>query len=454
MTVLLLNCTVLFDLFNFDPRYIAIYKYCGSILFILGVLGNTLGFIVATRVNKYHVKMLFKKLIPNSVMTFNGVSAQGQVPVIALSESSLYHSPNSKDEIGIRKRLQAQNLSIQGYKIRRLTNINQYLLKWFFVVNLFNVFRALGVRLLEIFEIGRVIKIYIDPRKNRSISSSWIDDFGWTFYTSKIHFPSTNPFIILGFMIYVLFFLSQMIAINFPFSYKRIFTLRNVRIMIVICFVYGFIWYIPTFNWSEMITIPICPYKSNDYLFHSLDGNHTYFHKSQFSANLSNPIIFHTQVIKRVRKPILKELWVAYQVCRELFTKIFPFIAIIILKTMILRKAHTVRPRNVNRTSRSEGSGFRDSSRYQRRILKERKQHLKTIFILSIEFVVLLLPISISQAMMDLLIRRLTSRDILIWHTILNMLEFFYISCTFFINFAFNDIYRHYAIQRCRSIFL
>ncbi|CAK9293812.1 unnamed protein product [Gordionus sp. m RMFG-2023] len=483
------NCRFLFDIFAFDPRYINIYKYWGSTLFTLGVIGNMVGMIVASSLNKHHVRLLFKKFNSNAIMPLDGHSTQKRMSARILSQKHMGGVIHA-NEIANRSR-QAQNSSQQTYKRKKRINANQYLLKWFFAVNLVNVIWSLGVRLLEIFEIVRVIRIYTDPKQDRSISSSWVDDYPWNFYASKIHFPLTNPFITLGFLIYVLFFLSQMIAVKYPFSYKRIYTLKYLRIMIAICFIYGLVWYIPTFNWLKIVIIPICPYKSRDNIIQGFVKNDSHgikFQKPQFPINLSNPILFYSYRINQVDAPIFKELWVTYQVCRELFTKVFPFIAIIIFKMMALRRTNRlvtktdygisftttitvfdsykgspntqVEAQNDGQNylgemeSKSIGIGIQESSRYQQKIMKERKQHLRTMLILTIEFLVLLLPISISQILNDILLFKYRSKEILIWYTIFNMLEFVYISCTFYINFIFNPIYRSYVIMRFQRLLI
>ncbi|CAK9293809.1 unnamed protein product [Gordionus sp. m RMFG-2023] len=456
-----LNCTNLFDIFDFNTLYINLYKYGGSILFIMGVIGNTLGLIAASPTNKYHSRNSFKNF--NQVIT--KASNQGPLSHIEACDNSPCHSLNYTVSKLVKRK-------------RRSSNINQYLLKWFFAVNLFNVFRALGIRLLEVFELGRAIRIYTDLNQHLSFSSSWIDDYGWNFYMTKIHFPTTNPFKILGFMIYVLLFLNQMIAMNYPFSYKKFFTIKRLRIIIVICFAYAVVWCIPTFNWLKIIAVTICPYKSN-----IENRSHiTTFYDSQFSVNLSKKVVFYTYINNQVDKPIIKELWFTYQISRELFTKIFPFIAIIVFKMMILRRTNKIMlkidyentitidsrkdysitqagvitdGKNYNEELGSKGEGrmCSDSPRYKRK-LKEKNQNLKTMLILSIEFVVLLLPTSIYQILIDTLLLRRRYKNLMIWQTIFIIMEFIYICCTFFINFTFNDMYRHHVIKRFRPLLL
>ncbi|CAK9294039.1 unnamed protein product [Gordionus sp. m RMFG-2023] len=464
----------------------------GPILLISGVTGNIMGALVSSSMSRNCIK--------NKSNGLKLISKQ------TTDQSSKTDSPNlsivTKWSLKNIAKVLPQRISDAFRKRQSRFNINQYLLKWFFLINLFNVVYVLLIRLIDVSEAQRVLKSQ-DRFGKDSVTSSWIAGYGWNYYMANYHFPTSKPFITLGFLIYVLFFMNQMVAINYPFTYKEILTKNRLRLAIIICTLYSFLWYLPTFKWFDIVKIYICNdgALSNTSLnaSNSSSNSYTYMEYRQIEHY---PI--YNYVIERTQTPPIKQLWIFYQIMRELSTKVLPFFAMMLFKVLILRKTNTRQAEQqnigesmtdcssiVNPSNYQAGKGnvlvkfikkinkiyprdnLRETSvsgvnvsqnnpdrtiinsstvpRYLQRLSEERKQHKKTMFILTLEFIFLLLPMSISQMMMDILSIRYHSRDLIIFYNICSLFEFVYISCTFYINFAFNPIYRSYVYGRLRT---
>ncbi|CAK9300908.1 unnamed protein product [Gordionus sp. m RMFG-2023] len=78
----------------------------------------------------------------------------------------------------------------------------------------------------------------------------------------------------------------------------------------------------------------------------------------------------------------------------------------------------------------------------------ESRQHLKTLFILSVEFVFLILPISGAQMFMDFIYAKHDRYLLASLYIFFTTLQFVYVSCTFYINVAFNVYFRK-AVLDC-----
>ncbi|CAK9300763.1 unnamed protein product [Gordionus sp. m RMFG-2023] len=65
-------------------------------------------------------------------------------------------------------------------------------------------------------------------------------------YLAHIGFPLSRIFLNFSFNIYVLFAFLQIIAVLYPIYYRQHFTMRRIKFMILGCFVYILIWYLPT----------------------------------------------------------------------------------------------------------------------------------------------------------------------------------------------------------------
>ncbi|CAK9294037.1 unnamed protein product [Gordionus sp. m RMFG-2023] len=461
------RCSNLSDILPFHQSYQRLYFIAGPVLFIGGVIGNIIGVIVSSSLNKPCIKVNINKcrIVSRVTSSFKGRTTE------ASHCDSEGHHPNVGRRLTLKRMVRDVSQGI-GYRKRRF-NVNQYLLKWFFLINLFNVFYILLIQLIEVFEAQKVLKLQM-RYGTKWIIYSWVASYEWNYFMANYNNPISKSFVTLGFLIYVLFFLNQMVAIKFPFSYKKVVTKKRLRFAITMCYLYSFLWYLPTVRWLKVIKIFIC---SNDPF-----DNHMAFNSSlaaNFKYNQVKRYSIYNSAIHTEKTPPFRQLWILYQMLRELFTKILPFLAIMISKVLILRKPRiSAKNQNLSDTITETITDFNllnppysdivkhnaqdipsnnNTSvnlsivpSYLQNLNRERRQHLKTMFILTLEFIFLLLPISISQMIMDILIPHYKGRDLIIFHDICILLELIYISCTFYINLAFNTIYREYVFQRLR----
>ncbi|CAK9293846.1 unnamed protein product [Gordionus sp. m RMFG-2023] len=496
------SCSNITDISTFHLDHKILFCVIVPILFVSGVIGNTLGAIVSSSTKNIRLKLNKSSITSEARSSKNYEGTSGISPSDA--ENSRDPSVETKSTL-LKDLTKVPPQRISNNNIRRKKkrfNANQFLLKWFFLVNLFNVGHILPIRIIDALEAQRMIKLQ-KRFGTESIMSSWITGYGWNYYMANYHIPICKSFVTLGSLVYVLFFMNQMVAIKFPFSYEKLFTKNRLRLAIAFCFFYCFLWYLPTIKWFDLIKIPIC-----DNVIPSFDVLKASNLTSNSRANLVNrPIkqyFIYNYSIRREQNSLFKRLWAIYQILRELFTKILPFLSIMLFKSYALRKTKNnflvqnldgIRKKpiiNSNKDSfytkyirkngfaKFTGTMFsnkndrqKDSKEmpyasnipltnepaavkvvpsYVQKLERERKQHKQTMFILTIEFIIFLLPISIMQMTTDYMIRYYNNREVIIFHNIFNVLEFVYISWSFFLNFAFNPIYRLYVYERLRTL--
>ncbi|CAK9294111.1 unnamed protein product [Gordionus sp. m RMFG-2023] len=86
----------------------------------------------------------------------------------------------------------------------------------------------------------------------------------WNAYMVHYHFVFAKTFFNFSFGVYVIFGISQMIALVYPYYYKRNFTRRKIKIMIAICFLYCLAWYIPSAWWYQLLILKnLCGFHPN-----------------------------------------------------------------------------------------------------------------------------------------------------------------------------------------------
>ncbi|CAK9300764.1 unnamed protein product [Gordionus sp. m RMFG-2023] len=77
-------------------------------------------------------------------------------------------------------------------------------------------------------------------------------------YLANIMFPLSRIFLNLSFNIHVLFAFAQIVAILYPLYYRQHFTMRGIKFMILGCFFYVLIWFLPSAWWFQVVKINIC----------------------------------------------------------------------------------------------------------------------------------------------------------------------------------------------------
>ncbi|CAK9300883.1 unnamed protein product [Gordionus sp. m RMFG-2023] len=123
-------------------------------------------------------------------------------------------------------------------------------------------------------------------------------------YLANIVFPLSSIFLNLSFNIYVLFAFVQIVAILYPLHYRQHFTMRGIKFMILGCFVYVLIWFLPTAWWFQLVNIDICD--------------------MDFAAFMLYPPNFLPRKISWE-----KNAWITYILLREFLTKFLPLSIII-----------------------------------------------------------------------------------------------------------------------------
>ncbi|CAK9294121.1 unnamed protein product [Gordionus sp. m RMFG-2023] len=123
----------------------------------------------------------------------------------------------------------------------KIIYIRVYLTRVFHAVNLVNYIFMFLYPILDMMSEFRLM-----PFKNR---------LPWNYYMVQYHFTIAKTFINFSFGVYVLFAISQMVAIVYPHYYRRNFTLRKIKIMLIICFFYYFAWHIPSIWWFELLEL-------------------------------------------------------------------------------------------------------------------------------------------------------------------------------------------------------
>ncbi|CAK9300752.1 unnamed protein product [Gordionus sp. m RMFG-2023] len=131
-------------------------------------------------------------------------------------------------------------------------------------------------------------------------------------YLANIVFPLSRIFLNLSFNIYVLFAFAQIVAILYPLYYRKHFTKRRIKFMILGCFVYLLIFFLPTAWWFQVVKINIC------------DMNFATF-------MLYPPNFFPYKISWQ------KNGWITYGLLREFLTKFLPVSIIFIFNIWSLK---------------------------------------------------------------------------------------------------------------------
>ncbi|CAK9303032.1 unnamed protein product [Gordionus sp. m RMFG-2023] len=282
----------------------------------------------------------------------------------------------------------------------------------------------------------------------------------WNRYMANFHFPIAKSLVSFSFGIYVILALSQMIGTAFPVKYKMWFRTRNIMYMLMFNFIYVVLWFIPTRWLFEMQNrMNVCGVEP--YLI-------VYYYKFCYPDT------------KRERL-----LWTTYEAARVFFTKFLPALAILLVKIWTNRIHKSLLIKRINRNldvnssnllppsnkfsgfyrnlkesdnslspeyrmaKSSEGESQPSSSKnfiirspklYTK--LRDNKVENTLIGIIGIEFVVLLFPVSIFLIFRNFYINTMMDYDIDVALAVCTLVEYLYISLTFYLNLIFNPIYR------------
>ncbi|CAK9301075.1 unnamed protein product [Gordionus sp. m RMFG-2023] len=318
--------------------------------------------------------------------------------------------------------------------------INKFILRCFFIFSLITVLTQVGSPLMKI-------------HGDTLCCQTFWNSKSWNSYLANFHYPITKTLMAFSFLLYFIFFGVQMIAVKYPTCFNSLVTKRRVIWIMVICFVYCVIWYAPTFKWYYVTKVLICPNKLHRARFFE---DNTMFYKGIRETSMTIFIYAY-----ELHLPITREArhrWAAYETLRELCVNIIPFFALVAIKWIVVRNRRTTATafKIINyvtplRLNERVGNYFqvtpRGAAANNIRRSKEREQHSKTLIILSIEFVIFLLPASIMEIIIDHLVLHYNRRSVSHWYTFLNTLQYMYYSLTFYVNVCFNDVYRQNVLK-------
>ncbi|CAK9294912.1 unnamed protein product [Gordionus sp. m RMFG-2023] len=420
--------------------------------------------------------------------------------------------------------------------------IPEYLTGLLFVINAINCIFMLFYPLLD----------YYGEYKNKPF---WFS-YTWNFYIVYIHFPLAKTFMTFSYFIYITMTSVQIVAIIKPHSFKQICNKRNIRICLLICFCYSLIWYVPAAWWFVIRKHKVCaipPQKMAKTLYAKSDNItpksviiNSYTDNYQKTLASLYYMYYHYKYPKMYTSPFrrytgrfIEKNWIAYGIARELFTRIFPFLAILFLRIGVIRKkkkildwkkeltvtsvagvSSTMEPpeklpnqyslnykdkikrivknkinimKDTRESKKATNSSCTDYSNNKEEglvnkdiagnahsihnpnpniyslpnptdqkniptstmiILEEREREHKTniimLVILMLEFVIFLLPVSVFMMIFDFYLEDLQEKSVDFAFAICNLLEYLYVSLTFYLNLIFNRGFRQNYVDICK----
>ncbi|CAK9301078.1 unnamed protein product [Gordionus sp. m RMFG-2023] len=323
--------------------------------------------------------------------------------------------------------------------------INNFILKWFYIFSLITVLTSIGSPLM---------KIHGDTICCRTFWNSKV----WNVYLANVHYPVTKTLMSFSFFLYFVFFYVQMMAVKYPTRFKSLVTKRKVIWAMVVCFIYSLAWYAPTFKWYYTVEVLVCQ-------------NSPKLRLKEFDIS-SISVYYYKLYIPSGDKKMAGQ---AYEILRELCVNIIPFFALITIKWIVVRRrrisfslstTNSVTPSrlvdgtefgkkicgsintiNTENKGTTKRIGEFSNNRSSKCRLRESEQHSKTLIIITVQFIVFLLPISIMEMLVSRLMIHFSTVSVSHLYTFLGTLEYMYYSLTFYINFGFNGIYRQSVIN-------
>ncbi|CAK9300747.1 unnamed protein product [Gordionus sp. m RMFG-2023] len=344
--------------------------------------------------------------------------------------------------------------------------IRVILLKAFYAINLVNLLFMFFYPLLESFG-----EYYL---------WNW-NGYAWKHYLATLHFPLAKTFLNLSFSICLIFATSKMVAILYPFYYREYFTNRRIKLVILGSFIYLLIWFIPSAWWYQVIEITnICDMEPDFLLY------------------LRNLVPLKTS---RERNS-----WIIYGLLREFMTKYLPVIAIYIFNILFLkRKKNFLRRKseqhkllnlatpdlllrdrkkvesttscslnfqpdfinisNDMRLKRKSSKIFHlDSSTSPTNVIniqefkmerkwKEYNINKRMLLINTLEFIIFLFPVSLYMIVIDFVDSHSISDRHELVLIVCTLVEYMFVTLTFYSNFLFNPGYREEITKLIRKSF-
>ncbi|CAK9294595.1 unnamed protein product [Gordionus sp. m RMFG-2023] len=289
----------------------------------------------------------------------------------------------------------------------------------------------------------------------------------WKHYIADYHFPIARALTHLSLGVYVIYILSQALAILYPFLFRNHFTTRRIVIIILIYYAYVQIWFYPIKYWFTVIEV-----------------------KDTCGSDINS-----TRYVNKfmTTKELNSTSWKIYSIFRVFFTNFIPILSIIVFKLCLLKrkrkimsqrysfmtvsstnqnhviygktltkfdntfKSDIIHDGNVNNINNDELKFDRSLNRsklrvpiepinlYQiNKIAKRRRDHhmdIRMLAIMTLQYIIFLLPATIFVMTIGYFIL-LTPKNINVILGISTFLEYLYISLTFYLNLIFNPNYR------------
>ncbi|CAK9300919.1 unnamed protein product [Gordionus sp. m RMFG-2023] len=342
-------------------------------------------------------------------------------------------------------------------------NVSRFILKWFSIFSLITV-------LTEI--VSPIMKIHGDT----ICCQTFWNSKRWNVHLANVHYPITKTLMSFSFFIYLIFFGVQMLAVKFPTNFKSVVSKRRVVWVMAMSFVYSVAWYAPAFKWFYITKVLLCP--KGPYLKRYFKSK-TIFEGIE-EADLPLIYVYNYEIYKPSARE--KFAWQTYEILRELCVYIIPFFVLITIKKIVAHKRHVTSIFKVNNSVTPSGPEDRtkyikkfddpgslstikmktkeqmdlelERNRLRKNRMKEREQHSKTLIILTIQFVIFLLPISLMEIVTDHLQKTYNKRTITHLYIFLNALQYMYFSLTFYINLSFNSIYRENVFNSFKRLLI
>ncbi|CAK9301080.1 unnamed protein product [Gordionus sp. m RMFG-2023] len=342
--------------------------------------------------------------------------------------------------------------------------INKFILKWFFIFSLLIVLTEIASPLMKVHGDYICCQTFWNSKK-------------WNVYLAYVHYPITKTLMAFSFFLYFIFFGVQTMIVKYPTRFNSLVTKRRVIWIMLMCFVYSALWNIPTFRWFNAIEVFVCPKRPHLTRFSERKTNFV----RDINESIILPILVYAYEIY-VPSSSEKHPWQIYQMLRILCVNMIPFFALIMTKWIVIRKRrvitifkviNSVTPSNLDRRIKiiKNINGHMEPSNARSRIRtiegmnfelgnnsasksrsKERKQHSKTLIILTFQFIIFLFPISIMEIIILHLLINHDKGSVSHWYIFLNTLQYMYYSLTFYINLSFNNIYREDVFKSLKRL--
>ncbi|CAK9294123.1 unnamed protein product [Gordionus sp. m RMFG-2023] len=191
----------------------------------------------------------------------------------------------------------------------KIIYIRVYLTRVFYSINLVNYIFMLIYPVLDI-----IAEFHLMPFRR---------GLNWNLYMVHYHLIMSQTLINFSFGIYVIFGISQMMAIVYPLYYRSHFNLYKIKIMLAICFFYNLVWYIPSIWWFELLKLTnLCGFPPE--------------------------LIVYTRRFSLYKNRNERVGWILLGFLMEIFTKILPVIIILVLNYLSIKRKNLIIKKKFN----------------------------------------------------------------------------------------------------------